>query len=119
MSIPQNRSIHQSTHQAPEAFRETVRRITEEIQNNHRPGYGVQIPQSLLETDLPSMAIAIRNVGRFAVSWTLPPPRLAMVRPINHRRLPPSPQARRLWRQSAQPSSTSQSSITVRGVTQR
>ena len=67
MSIPQNRSIHQSTHQAPEAFRETVRRITEEIQNNHRPGYGVQIPQSLLETDLPSMAIAIRNVGRFAV----------------------------------------------------
>ena len=43
MSIPQNRSIHQSTHQAPEAFRETVRRITEEIQNNHRPGYGVQI----------------------------------------------------------------------------
>ena len=67
MSIPQNRSIHQSTHQAHEAFRETVRRITEEIQNNHRPGYGVQIPQSLLETDLPSMAIAIRNVGRFAV----------------------------------------------------
>ena len=63
MSIPQNRS----THQGPEAFRETVRRITEEIQNNHRPGYGVQIPQSLLETDLPSMAIAIRNVGRFAV----------------------------------------------------
>ena len=67
MSIPQNRSTHQSTHQGPEAFRETVRRITEEIQNNHRPGYGVQIPQSLLETDLPSMAIAIRNVGRFAV----------------------------------------------------
>ena len=67
MSIPQNRSTHQSTHQAHEAFRETVRRITEEIQNNHRPGYGVQIPQSLLETDLPSMAIAIRNVGRFAV----------------------------------------------------
>ena len=112
MSIPQNRS----THQGPEAFRETVRRITEEIQNNHRPGYGVQMPQSLLETDLPSMAIAIRNVGRFA---TLPPPRLAMARPINHRRPPPSPQARRLWRQSAQPSSTSQSSITVRGVTQR
>ena len=116
MSIPQNRS----THQGPEAFRETIRRITEEIQNNHRPGYGVQIPQSLLETDLPSMAIAIRNVGRFAV--VLDPATAASGDGPSHQTpeiIPLSPKLRRLWRQSAQPSSTSQSSITVRGVTQR